>query len=68
MLGIHQVSNEQHECLEVAMERTQKLLSRMDELSQWLKQQNEEHLEQEHAVHSQTELEQLDDAIKVRRS
>ena len=49
------------------MYRTQKLLARMDELSRWLRIQNEEHLEQEHAVHSQTELEQLDDAIKVRR-
>jgi len=64
--GIIQVSNDQHECLEVAMERTQKLLSQMDELSRWMKMQNEEHVEQEHAVHSQAELEQLDDAFKVR--
>ncbi|KAK2181696.1 hypothetical protein NP493_384g04000 [Ridgeia piscesae] len=62
--GIIQVSNDQHECLEVAMERTQKLLSQMDELSRWMKMQNEEHVEQEHAVHSQAELEQLDDAFK----
>ena len=64
--GIIQVSNEQHECLEVAMERTQKLLSQMDEVSRWLKCQNEEHLEQDHAVHSQAELEQLDVTFKVR--